>query len=73
MEVEDEVVILGHEPQPAAELHPFRKDDRGLASDMVFMLSLPGAKFLSVHSEFRGTHRANSDDRLLTWQLPATL
>jgi hypothetical protein len=73
MEVEDEVVILGHEPRPAAELHPLLKDDRGLASDMVFMLPVPGAKFLSVHSEFRGVHRADSDDRLLTWQVPATL
>jgi len=73
MEVEDEVVILGHEPHPAAELHPFLKDDRGLASDMVLMFPVPGSKFLSLHSEFRGAHRADSDDRLLTWQLPATL
>jgi hypothetical protein len=73
MEVEDEVVILGHELHPAAELHPALKDDRGLASDMSFLLPVPGSKFLSVHSEFRGAHRSDSDDRLLTWQLPATL
>jgi hypothetical protein len=73
IQVQDEVVILGHQPHPAAELHPFLKNDRGLASDTVCMLPLPGAKFLSVHSEFRGAHRADSGDRLLTWQLPATL
>jgi hypothetical protein len=77
MEIEDEIAILGHEPRPVSELDPVLnpglKGDRGLASDMVFLLPLPGARFVSVHSEFRGVHPEDRDDRLLTWQLPATL
>src|SRR5437667_8761223 len=57
MEIEDEIAILGHEPRAASELDPALNPGlKGLASDMVFMLPLPGARFVSVHSEFRGVH-----------------
>jgi hypothetical protein len=73
MEIADELAILGHEPRPVSELYPGLKGDRGLASDLVFMLPLSGARFVSVHGEFRGVHPEDSHDRLITWRLPPTL
>jgi hypothetical protein len=74
VEIDDEIAILGHEPRPASKLDPVLNPGvKGSVSDMVFMLSLPGSRFVSVHSEFRGDHPEDRDDRILTWQLPAIL
>jgi len=69
MEVEHEIAIPGHEPRPTFELYPRLKGDRALASDLSFLIPLPGGSFLSVHKETGASEAKHGYDRLAMWQL----
>lgn len=73
MKAADEVIILGHEPNPIRELYPDLKCETGLISDLSFFINLPDGNFLSVHKQLPFRSIFDWQDELLIWRIPHTL
>jgi hypothetical protein len=64
----EEVAVSGHTPRPVRELYPSLAHETGLCTDMAFVVSLAGGRFLSIHQ--RLPSRSNEwQDEIVAWHL----